>query len=335
MAPEPASLTDAARQAFEQLDALHDLTRFVLRDLDQFPDLLMPVVDRLLDGPIRLVAQRARAVAPAVDSEAVATLLVGALVNFKVIEALGGRRPGAVEQERIVAGVGAALSTRTGGRVSDLDLALDATAQAELVATGAVSARLLIEETLLRIEQIDAMVGAFRVVLADAALAPADRIDARRRRESEVLPLLGVPVAIKDDTDVVGQVTAWGSTADREAARADAAVVGRLPAAGAIVIGKTNVPELTLWPWTASERWGVTRNPWNPERSRNTATPTANTPVSMKSPLLLQTGRSPGPWPTNPTSQPRSTRCSSPPTSSSRRSAPDPHPGRRVPGWCR
>ena len=103
LAPEPASLTDAARQAFEQLDALHDLTRIVLRDLDQFPDLLMPVVDRLLEGPIRLVAQRTSAVAPTVDSEAVATLLVGALVNFKVIEALGGRRPGAVEQERIVA----------------------------------------------------------------------------------------------------------------------------------------------------------------------------------------------------------------------------------------
>jgi hypothetical protein len=53
------------------------LTRIVLRDLDHFPDLLMPVVDRLLDGPIRTVADRVSAAAPGIDGQAMATLLIG------------------------------------------------------------------------------------------------------------------------------------------------------------------------------------------------------------------------------------------------------------------
>jgi hypothetical protein len=103
LAPEPVSLVDAAHQALDQMDELKDLTRLVLRDLDQFPDVLTPVVDRLLEGPVRLVAERTVKVAPTVDAEAIAAVLVGGLVNFKVIEALAGRRPGAVPQERIVA----------------------------------------------------------------------------------------------------------------------------------------------------------------------------------------------------------------------------------------
>jgi len=63
----------------------------------------MPVVDRLLEGPLRVVANRMVAVAPGIDGEAVATLLVGGLVNFKVVEAVAGRRPGAVDEDRLVA----------------------------------------------------------------------------------------------------------------------------------------------------------------------------------------------------------------------------------------
>jgi hypothetical protein len=103
LAPEPVSLIDAASQALHQMDEFQDLTRLVLRDLDQFPNVLMPVVDRLLEGPMRMVAERTAEVAPAVDSEAIATVLVGGLVNFKVIEALAGRRPGAVSEGRVVA----------------------------------------------------------------------------------------------------------------------------------------------------------------------------------------------------------------------------------------
>lgn len=99
---EPSSLEDAARLALSSMDDLRDLTRIVLRDLDRFPELLVPVVDRLIDGPVREVAARMSAAAPGVDGEAMAALLVGGLVNAKVIEALGGRRPGAVEEERLV-----------------------------------------------------------------------------------------------------------------------------------------------------------------------------------------------------------------------------------------
>lgn len=152
--------------------------------------------------------------------------------------------------------------------MTDLDLiANDATAQAELVRTGAVSARVLVEATLHQIKQVDPTVNAFRVVLADQALADADRIDARSRPGADERPLIGVPVAVKDDTDVAGQITAWGSASHGGPAVDDAEVVSRLRAAGAIIVGKTNVPELTLWPWTASERWETTRNPWNPDRT--------------------------------------------------------------------
>jgi len=63
----------------------------------------MPVVDRLLEGPVRAVATQMSAAAPGIDGEATATLLVGALVNVKVIEALGGIRPAAVEEDRLIA----------------------------------------------------------------------------------------------------------------------------------------------------------------------------------------------------------------------------------------
>jgi AcrR family transcriptional regulator len=98
---EPATLQDAARLSLAGMDELRDLTRIVLRDLDEFPELLMPVVDRLLEGPIRTVAARLAEAAPGIDGHAMATLLIGGLVNFKVIEALGGTRPGAVGEDRL------------------------------------------------------------------------------------------------------------------------------------------------------------------------------------------------------------------------------------------
>ena len=144
---------------------------------------------------------------------------------------------------------------------------LDATAQAEMVRSRVISARQLVEAALRRIDEIEPMVNAFRVVTAGQALTDADGIDSLTDAELARLPLAGVPVAIKDDTDVAGQSTMWGSAIDRGVSDNDAEVVRRLRRAGATFIGKTNVPELTLWPWTASERWGVTRNPWNPDRT--------------------------------------------------------------------
>ena len=80
-------------------------------------------------------------------------------------------------------------------------------------------------------------------------------------------PLLGVPIAIKDDTDVAGDVTSYGTRAAERVASADQEVVRRLREAGAVILGKTNVPELTLWPFTETPTFGITRNPWNLEHT--------------------------------------------------------------------
>ncbi|HVP03956.1 MAG TPA: amidase [Solirubrobacteraceae bacterium] len=135
--------------------------------------------------------------------------------------------------------------------------------QARLIRDGEVTARELVEATLARIEALNPRLNAYRVVFADRALAEADQADARSAAGQE-RPLLGVPVSIKDDADVAGATTAWGSLAtSEEPRRADSDVVTRLRAAGAIVIGKTLTPELTIWPFTETLAFGATRNPWN------------------------------------------------------------------------
>src|ERR671933_541553 len=125
--------------------------------------------------------------------------------------------------------------------------------QARLIADGEVSAREVVGAVLRRIERLDPQINAFRVVLAERALAEADQADAHVRA-GEQRPLLGVPVAIKDDTDVAGVPTARGTAAsDLTPRAADAEAVRRLRAAGAVIVGKTNVPELMMWPW--SDGW--------------------------------------------------------------------------------
>src|SRR5829696_9107551 len=121
-----------------------------------------------------------------------------------------------------------------------------ASEQARRVHQGEISALELISETLRQIEQWNPVVNAYRVVFADAALDEAKTFDARPDRRARS-PLGGVPVAIKDDIDVRGEVTAWGTSAHGPAPTADAEVVARLRAAGAIVIGKTHVLEMTAW----------------------------------------------------------------------------------------
>ena len=76
-----------------------------------------------------------------------------------------------------------------------------------------------------------------------------------------------MPIAVKDDIDVAGEVTALGTNAQGGPARADAEVVRRLREAGAVIIGKTNVPELCVWPFTETATFGATRNPWDLQRA--------------------------------------------------------------------
>jgi len=138
--------------------------------------------------------------------------------------------------------------------------------QAELIAAGEVSSRELVELYLDRIARHDPVLNAFRVVFAERARIEADQADGRRAAGGS-RPLLGVPIAVKDDIDLAGEVTTYGTNAKEKAAPADAEVVRRLREAGAVVIGKTNVPEMTLWPFTETATFGVTRNPWDPQRA--------------------------------------------------------------------
>ena len=150
--------------------------------------------------------------------------------------------------------------------MADLDIALAGVArQAEMVRSGEVSSRELVTLYLERIAQLDPQVNAFRVVRTERALAEADEADSRRA-SGEDAPLLGVPIAIKDTQDVAGEITTLGTGCVDEPAREDSEVVRRLRAAGAVVIGKTNLPELAFAMFTESPTWGITRNPWDPTR---------------------------------------------------------------------
>jgi amidase len=139
--------------------------------------------------------------------------------------------------------------------------------QAELVRDGEVSPTELVEACLRRIHERDPDLNAFRCVYTERAVAEAQKAERTLRSgRAGDRPLHGVPVAIKDDTDVAGDVTPVGTRAHGPPARADSEVVRRLRDAGAIVIGKTNVPELVIWPFTETPTRGATRNPWNLHR---------------------------------------------------------------------
>jgi amidase len=134
--------------------------------------------------------------------------------------------------------------------------------QAETIRSGEVSSEETVKASLERIERHDGLLNAFRILFADEALEAARKADANRSDSSR--PLNGVPIVVKDDMDLEGQPTRFGSRATSDGPKAqDSEVVRRIRAAGAIVIGKTNVPELTQWPFTETPAFGVTRNPWN------------------------------------------------------------------------
>ena len=133
---------------------------------------------------------------------------------------------------------------------------------AELVRSRQVKPRELVELCLRRIEALNPRLNAFRVTLAEEALAAADAVSAGADG-----PLAGVPVAVKDDIPIKGQSATWGSKSYGPPAREDAEAVRRLRGAGAIPVGVTNVPELMIWPWTATDANGVTRNPWDLSRT--------------------------------------------------------------------
>jgi amidase len=150
---------------------------------------------------------------------------------------------------------------------TDDDLAFAGAARlGELVRAKEVSPTELVDLYLGRISRIDPELNAFRVVLGEQAHADAKRAE-ERLAAGEEAPLLGVPVAIKDNVDYAGEVTTHGTAAYGDPAAEDGLVVRRLRDAGAVILGKTNLPELAIYGFTESPTWGATRNPWDPSRT--------------------------------------------------------------------
>ena len=135
------------------------------------------------------------------------------------------------------------------------------------IAAGELTAAAAVEASLERIERRNPGVNAFSVVLAEQARSDAARLDAERAAGGPVGPLHGVPVAIKEEIDVAGCVTTFGGRGNSTPAAEDGEVVRRLRQAGAVVVGKTRMPEFGQWPFTESVDGGITRNPWDRTRT--------------------------------------------------------------------
>ncbi|WP_199178140.1 amidase [Mycobacterium hubeiense] len=130
------------------------------------------------------------------------------------------------------------------------------------LASGTATSDELVRRSLHAISASQSTLNAFRVVLTEQALADAAEAD-RKRAAGEQLPLLGIPIAVKDDVDVAGVPTRFGADGNFRPATTDSEVVRRLRAAGAVIVGKTNTCELGQWPFTSGPAFGHTRNPWS------------------------------------------------------------------------
>ena len=138
-----------------------------------------------------------------------------------------------------------------------------ATELAGLVRDGEVTARELVESSLARIDELNPTYNAFIDVFHEEALAAADAISAGDDR-----PLAGVPIAIKNNRPIEGKRLTFASSLFGDFVAPFSWVgVDRLRAAGAIIVGQTNLPEMGILPTTEPRRFGATRNPWDPERT--------------------------------------------------------------------
>ncbi|MEW5817446.1 MAG: amidase family protein [Spirochaetota bacterium] len=118
------------------------------------------------------------------------------------------------------------------------------------------------------IETLNPVINAFSGTCFDKAMDEAKMLEAKISRGEEPGLLAGVPIGVKDLEDASGLVTSYGCTAFKEnQALHDSIQVSRLKKAGAIVVGKTNVPEFGFTGFTKNRLFGVTRNPWNLERT--------------------------------------------------------------------
>jgi amidase len=130
-----------------------------------------------------------------------------------------------------------------------------------------ISARELLDAAISRVEALDPTINAVVVRDFDRARVAADNADAALAR-GERRPLLGLPMTVKEQFNIAGLPTTWGDPKFKDwRPEADALVVQRLKSAGAVILGKTNVP-IALADWQSyNEVYGTTNNPWNADRS--------------------------------------------------------------------
>jgi amidase len=145
---------------------------------------------------------------------------------------------------------------------------LSATELAQRIAKREFSSVEVVNAHLARIDAVNPTLNAIVRVLADEARAAAELADRRLAAGEKVAPLHGVPFTVKENIDMAGLPTTWGVPALAQAVvPADAPVVERMRAAGAIPIGRTNLPDMALRVHTISSLHGLTRNPWHPDRT--------------------------------------------------------------------
>ena len=137
------------------------------------------------------------------------------------------------------------------------------------VRSGELSAREVVAHALERIETLNPVLNAFVAVDAEAALEAAGRVDETVAAGDDPGVLAGIPIGVKDLEDAAGYVTSQGSAifAGGAAVTTDSPFVARLKAAGCVVVGKTNTPELGWKADTVNMVFGATSNPWNTENS--------------------------------------------------------------------
>lgn len=145
---------------------------------------------------------------------------------------------------------------------------MSATELAEAIRTRQASSAEVVEAHLRRIEAVNPAINAVVIVLGEQALQAAEAADRALAAGDDLGPFHGVPFTIKDIIDVVGTPTTQGFKALAEAYPSrDAPIVERMKAAGAIPMGRTNLPSGAVRWHTESELWGATINPWDRTRT--------------------------------------------------------------------
>src|SRR6188472_2984600 len=159
-------------------------------------------------------------------------------------------------------------TTQRNQAASSVDPFASASELAAAIRSRLISSRELLELYLGRIERFNPALNAIVTLDADRARAEADAADAAIARGDDLGPLHGVPITIKDSIETAGMRTTSGAKMLTDyVPQHDAVTVARLRAAGAIVFGKSNLPEFAGDSQSFNDLFGTTNNPWDPQRT--------------------------------------------------------------------